>query len=78
MSISRLDERAPLPLAYANVFVTVDRAAARLLDDQSAAARASALHQRTAVVRFRLALQQRRERQRQKAERVARMARMDE
>lgn len=78
VGISRLDERAPLRLAYENVLVTVDRAAARLLDDESAAARASALHLRTAVVRFTLALQQRRERQRQEAEGAARAARMDE
>lgn len=74
----RLDERAPLRLAYENVLVTVDRAAAHLLDDEAAAARACALRQRTAAVRVTIALRQRRTKQRREAEGAARMARREE
>ena len=37
VAMSQLDERAPLRLAYEDVLVTVDRAAAHLLDDGPAA-----------------------------------------
>lgn len=73
--MSHLDRRAPLRLAYEKVLVTVDLAAAHLLDDEAAAARACALRRRTAAVRVTLALRQRRTRQRRDAEGAARMER---
>ncbi len=78
VGMSRLDERAPLRLAYENVLVTVDRAAGRLLDDEAAAARACALCQRTTAVRVTIALEHRRAQQRWEAEKATRMARMEE
>lgn len=78
VGMSRLDERAPLRLAYENVLVTVDRAAGRLLDDEAAAARACALCQRTTAVRVTIALKHRRAQQRWEAEKATRMARMEE
>ncbi|MDT2010232.1 hypothetical protein FXW78_54255 [Rhodococcus opacus] len=75
VGMSRLDERAPLRLAYESVLVTVDRAAADLLDDRPAAARACALRRRTAAVRVTVALRRRRTQQRREAEGAARMER---
>lgn len=74
--MSRLDERAPLRLAYEIVLVTMDRAAGRMLDDQAAATRSHALRQRTTTVRITIALGHHRAKPRRDAEGAARMARM--
>ena len=78
VGMSRMDERAPLRLAYEDILVTMDRAAGRMLDNQAAAARACVLRQRTAAVRVTIALEHRRVQQRREAEKAARMARMEE
>lgn len=55
VAMSQLDEAAPTRLAYEQVLIECDRAAAHLFDDQDAAARAAALHAHTAAVRLILA-----------------------
>ncbi|WP_236603758.1 hypothetical protein [Rhodococcus sp. WAY2] len=75
VGMAHLDQRTPLRLAYEKMLVTVDRAAAHLLDDEAAATRACALRQRTAAVRVTVALRKRRTQQRLEAEGAARMER---
>lgn len=49
--LTRLDEQAPIRLAYEEALIEWDRAAAQLLGDQNANRRANELHRHTAAVR---------------------------
>lgn len=49
--LTRFDEQAPIRLAYEEVLIECDRAAAQLLGDQDADRRATELHRHTAAVR---------------------------
>lgn len=51
VAVSRLDDDAPLRLAYQDLLADLDGAAGRLLGDQSAETRAHALRERTERVR---------------------------
>lgn len=54
------EEGAPERLAFARVLIGCDRAAAFLLSDESAAAHADLIRQRSATVRYAIARRQRR------------------
>ncbi|CAG7633547.1 hypothetical protein SIM91_44055 [Rhodococcus opacus] len=58
--MSRIDERAPARLAFEHFLIDCDRAAAHLLGDENAAARAADLRRHTTTVRFTIAHQQER------------------
>ncbi|KAF0957399.1 hypothetical protein [Rhodococcus sp. T7] len=53
--MSRIDEQSPTRLAFEHFLIDCDRAAAHLLGDERAAARAAALRNRTLTVRFAIA-----------------------
>ncbi|MCQ4120754.1 hypothetical protein [Rhodococcus tibetensis] len=55
VAVSRLDERGPIRIAYEQILIDCDRAAAYLLSDEDAARRAGELRRRTAVVRLPIA-----------------------
>ncbi|MFC7450873.1 hypothetical protein [Rhodococcus daqingensis] len=65
--MTRLDEGSALRLGYERLLIECDRAAAYLLDDKSAAARACALQKATAPARVTRALQLRRVEQHEEA-----------
>lgn len=54
-----IDEQAPVKRAYERLLNGCDRIAAAVLDDQSSAARAARVDQRSAVVRYGIARHQR-------------------
>ena len=60
LTAAHLDERAPTRLAYEQFLIGCDRAAAHLLGDKNAAARAADLRRRTTAVRVTLAREQHR------------------
>ncbi|MFE3289179.1 hypothetical protein [Rhodococcus sp. NPDC059234] len=66
--VSHLNQAATLRLAFERLLVDLDSTAGRLLDDNAATARASALRQRSAAARIGVALARRRSRQQQEAE----------
>jgi hypothetical protein len=55
VAVARLDEQAPIRLAYEQILIECDRAAAYLLSDRKAANRATELTRRTASVRLLIA-----------------------
>lgn len=55
VAVARLDEQAPIRLAYEQILIECDRAAAYLLGDRTAARRATELTRRTASVRLLIA-----------------------
>jgi len=55
VAVSRLDEQEPVRLAYEQILIDCDRAAAFLLNDEDAARRAADLKRRTASVRLLIA-----------------------
>ncbi|MFE5704495.1 hypothetical protein [Rhodococcus koreensis] len=58
VAITQLDERAPARLAYEQLLIRCDRAAAYLLDDENADGRAAELHRHTTAVRAGIARRQ--------------------
>ncbi|RZL71147.1 MAG: hypothetical protein EOP32_40470 [Rhodococcus sp. (in: high G+C Gram-positive bacteria)] len=60
IAVSHLDEQEPVRLAYEQFLIDCDRAAAYLLDDENAAARAAALERQMAAVRLLIAREQHR------------------
>ncbi|MGW6376159.1 hypothetical protein ACWFRB_08860 [Rhodococcus sp. NPDC055112] len=67
VAIVRLPEESPLRLGYERILIDCDRAAAYLLNDESAAARARQLHDQTAPARVTRALELRRVEQHEEA-----------
>ncbi|MEN0136273.1 MAG: hypothetical protein AAGC80_14065 [Rhodococcus sp. (in: high G+C Gram-positive bacteria)] len=55
VAVTRLDEHEPIRLAYEQILIECDRAAAYLLNDEDAAVRAADLTRRTASVRLQIA-----------------------
>jgi len=55
VAVSRLDEQEPVRLAYEQILIDCDRAAAYLLNDENAARRAAELERRTTSVRLLIA-----------------------
>lgn len=55
VAVSRLDEQEPVRLAYEQILIDCDRAAAYLLNDENAARRAAELERRTMSVRLLIA-----------------------
>ena len=58
--MSRIDAQAPARLAFERFLIDCDRAAAHLLGDENAAARAADLRRHTTTVRFTIAHEQQR------------------
>ncbi|QSE95779.1 hypothetical protein JWS13_42270 [Rhodococcus pseudokoreensis] len=58
IAITQFDERAPARLAYEQLLIRCDRAAAHFLDDENADGRAAELHRRTTAVRVGIARKQ--------------------
>ncbi|QYB07779.1 hypothetical protein I1A62_10345 [Rhodococcus sp. USK10] len=58
IAITQFDERAPARLAYEQLLIRCDRAAAHFLDDENADGRAAELHRRTTAVRVGIARRQ--------------------
>ena len=64
LAVSRLDEQEPIRLAYEQILIGCDRAAAYLLNDENAARCATDLERRTTSVRLLIAREDHRVRRR--------------